>query len=301
MTARKEINATVNSSLTGFSSFDLVKLINEVIADNHKKYFNASGMGVEITFSVENHLFAFGIKKHIAAAFRSILENSVETISGNGKIVIKLEKFDSSALLSIYNKSYMEKINMQASEDASSSIGITCNKDLDNARDIIAFHGGTIKSINTSDGANILIVTIPAFLKKERIKATRIRNHLKGTQILVAAPDSLLKDSIITALEAKKALISRCASYKEFNIMASSQFFTIIIADDSFLKENKDQNIISSIKKAISLIITDNPEHYASIAKLCLSIPINIELLISKLNALFSENISKKQRGIKRN
>ena len=156
-----------------------------------------------------------------------------------------------------------------------------------------------MKSVNTSDGANILIITIPAYLKTERIKATRTRNHIKGAQILVAVPDSLLKDSIIEALEAKKATVSRCASYKEFNIMASSRLFTVVIADDSFLKGNK--NIISAIKDTILLAITENSEHYASIAKLCFAIPVNIEFLTSKLNKLFAENISsKKQRGMKK-
>ena len=302
MTAPTEINAITNSNrLTEFTTFDLVKLINRIIADNRKKYknFSNTGSGVEITFSVEDHLFAFGIKEYIAAAFGIIIENSFETISGNGKITIKLEKFESSALLSIYNKSYIERTSPRPYEDVSSS-GLACNDGLSIASGLISFHGGTIKSIKTSDGANILIITIPAYLKTERIKSTRTRNRLKGAQILVAAPDSLLKDSIIDALESKKAIITRCASSKEFNIMVFSRIFTAVIADDSFLKKNNGKNMISAMKKTIFLAITDNPEHYAGIAKLCLTAPINIELLISKLNKLFSENISKKQRGMEK-
>ena len=105
-----EINTVADSSsLAKFTKFDLVKLIDEIIADNRKKYekiFNTFETDVKITFSVKNHLFASGIKEHIAAAFGIIIGNSIETTCGNVKISIKLEKFESSALLSIYNKSY---------------------------------------------------------------------------------------------------------------------------------------------------------------------------------------------------
>jgi len=304
MAALTEINAVAgNGSPMKFTSFDLVKLIDAAITDSSKKYkifFNTFETDVKITFSVKDRLFTSGIKEHIADAFRNIIGNSIKITNGSGKISIKLEKFESFALLSVYSKSYIKKTNPQF-EDILSSVDTANN--LDKARDLITFYGGAIKNVNTPDGANILIITIPAYLKTERIKATRTHNYIKGAQVIVAIPDSLLKDSIIEALEAKKAIVSRCVSSKEFNAMVSSQLFTVVVAHDSFLKGSRDKNIISAIKNTILLAITDNPEYYADMAKLCFSIPVNIEFLISKLNKLFADiNISsKKQRRMKKN
>ena len=290
-----KINAiTYSKNLTEPSPFDLVKLIDGIIAANRKKYkrdLNTLGTDVEITFSAEDHLFTSGVKGYLAIALETILENLVEMISGNGKINIKLERFETSALLSIHSKNYIEKkTKLQPSGNAFSHSYTAWNK----ICSIISFHSGTIKNTDTPDGSNILIITIPGYLKTERIKSVRTKNHLKGSQILVAAPDSLLKDSIIEALEAKEVTVSRCVSYKEFSMMISSQLFTAVIADCSLLKKNDRKDIISS-KKTILLVITDDPEYYAGIANLCLVLPIDIDSSILKLNKLFLDHNLKKQ------